>query len=706
MSNVAKLKKQAAELELKKQFDKALAIYIKLLASFDENASELDVALFNRVGDLLLRQGNVADAVDYYEQAVDRYGETGFFNNAIALCNKILRHSPGRASVYYKLGKISAQKGFKNDAKVNFLEYADRMQKGGKVDEAFRALKEFADLCPDQDEIRLMLAEQLTKADRKSEAIEQLQTLHERYDSEGRASEAAATASRMRSIDPSVEPRSSGGGRRKTTSGDLIFIDLDSPSLSGSYVRQRTPPAVPEVIRRAPEPELEADLDEPLDSELDPVLATVFDPVMDAEPDIDAAVDDEPVVEIPLMNTDIVIGTPMSTPVVDDPLGDVMSADESLGLLKSTPTSSLFVIDPIISDEEQQRGFDATPMSSGIIEEAFVEAPAVIPTPVASDILIEEPTIALTPVASDIVVEEPTIALTPVASDVVVEESTIALTPVAPDVVADELSIVLTPMWSEAIIDEPAVPSTPQSTAAVEELFDAPMTPMSSEVLSEDFELADVFGEGETVEEADAVDEVAPDESVAIGDDLEFVMPDDEPVAAAEAPSIDFDLASLTTPPIQSTPASLHAPLRPTPNTTRVALDGLPLMDLELPDATPHATPLVPSPRERVPMTAELELIEDPGVGMMSDLMDRVSADADASLVDLNAESLTVDEDDPTIPTPSVASRSTRVAERSVEILRDSVRADPDNWSLRRSLPRRCSRRDTATTELENSKRR
>ena len=188
MSNVAKLKKQAAELELKKQFDKALAIYVKLLDSFDENASELDVALFNRVGDLLLRQGNVADAVDYYEQAVDRYGETGFFNNAIALCNKILRHSPGRASVYYKLGKISAQKGFKNDAKVNFLEYADRMQKGGKVDEAFRALKEFADLCPDQDEIRLMLAEQLTKADRKTEAIEQLQTLHERYDSEGRAS--------------------------------------------------------------------------------------------------------------------------------------------------------------------------------------------------------------------------------------------------------------------------------------------------------------------------------------------------------------------------------------------------------------------------------------------------------------------------------------------------------------------------------------
>ena len=82
---------------------------------------------------------NKADqAVDYYEQAVDLYADGGFLNNAIALCNKILRHAPARHQIYYKLGKISAKKGFKSDAKKNFLEYADRMQRAGKVDEAFR----------------------------------------------------------------------------------------------------------------------------------------------------------------------------------------------------------------------------------------------------------------------------------------------------------------------------------------------------------------------------------------------------------------------------------------------------------------------------------------------------------------------------------------------------------------------------------------
>ena len=242
MSNVAKLKKKAAEFELKKQFDKALAVYVELLEQFDQHADELDVALFNRAGDILLRQGNVADAVDYYERGIDRYAEGGFFNNAIALCNKVLRHSPGRSSVYYKLGKISAKKGFSSDAKQNFLEYAARMQKSGNMDEAFRALKEFADLCPDQADIRLMLAEQLSKVNRKPEAVEQLQLLHERYLAEGQDREAAATLARMKAIDPTAEARDRDSGARKQSSGDLVFLDLDDAP-------RRTPLASPTVPR-------------------------------------------------------------------------------------------------------------------------------------------------------------------------------------------------------------------------------------------------------------------------------------------------------------------------------------------------------------------------------------------------------------------------------------------------------------------------
>ncbi len=225
--NIAKLKKKASDFEQKKQFDRALSLYIQLLEEAGRDLDDADLQLYNRVGDLLQRQGNVTEALAYYEKAVDVYAERGFLNNAIALCNKVLRQSPARTSVYYKLGKISATKGFKSDAKKNFLEYAERMQKSGHTDEAFRALKEFADLCPDQDDIRLMLADWMQKENRKSEAVEQLETLYLKLEQEGRDVEARATIDRMKAIDPSAVPRPSDPvvAQKKN---DLIFLDLNS----------------------------------------------------------------------------------------------------------------------------------------------------------------------------------------------------------------------------------------------------------------------------------------------------------------------------------------------------------------------------------------------------------------------------------------------------------------------------------------------
>ena len=237
MSNVAKLKKRALEYEQRKQFDKALETYMQLLSQLDDHVEEADVALFNRVGDLLLRNGDVSAAVDHYERAVDLYAEGGFFNNAIALCNKILRNAPGRDSIYYKLGKISARKGFISDAKQNFLEYADRMQRLGNLEQAFSALKEFADLCPDQEDIRLMLADQLARKDRREEAIEQLQHLYEKFQAEGRTREARATVDRMNAIEPGFTPAPA-TERAVSKPRELIFLEVDYDAPAGGAARR------------------------------------------------------------------------------------------------------------------------------------------------------------------------------------------------------------------------------------------------------------------------------------------------------------------------------------------------------------------------------------------------------------------------------------------------------------------------------------
>src|SRR5438046_3755991 len=278
MSNVDKLKKKAAEFEQKKQFDRALEVYLQIIGQ-TEGQEDRDVTVYNRVGDLYLRLNKTDQAVNYYEQAVDLYTDGGYLNNAIALCNKILRHAPARHQIYYKLGKISAKKGFNSDAKKNFLEYADRMHRAGKDTDAFKALQDFADLCPGQDDVRLMLADQLAKAGKTAEAIEQLQILHESLDSEGRTVEAEATVQRIHSLDPSVEPRRS-KTPVKRESGGLVFLDVGGsppkprPKVEGRTAIAPAPPARPRTpphVQPAPEFETLPDI-EPSPAESIPAL--------------------------------------------------------------------------------------------------------------------------------------------------------------------------------------------------------------------------------------------------------------------------------------------------------------------------------------------------------------------------------------------------------------------------------------------------
>src|SRR5947209_11943559 len=159
--------------KLEKQKDKARSLETKdpkgaieawlgiLKAQEGEGEANPDLSIFNRIGDLYLKVKDPAQAADYYDRAVDKYAELGFHNNAIAMCNKVLRNAPGRQTTYLKLAKLYAAKGFMAEAKQNFVEYAERMQKAGKIQQAFNALKEFADIPAESAPLRQILEEHL-----------------------------------------------------------------------------------------------------------------------------------------------------------------------------------------------------------------------------------------------------------------------------------------------------------------------------------------------------------------------------------------------------------------------------------------------------------------------------------------------------------------------------------------------------------------
>ena len=208
MSKLEKLKERARALEAK-DTKAAIDSWLEVLEA-QENEEEADpnpdLAIFNRIGDLYLKMKDPGQAADYYDRAVDRYAELGFHNNAIAMCNKVLRNAPGRPTTYLKLAKLYAAKGFTGEARQNFIEYAERMQKAGNIQQAFGALKEFVDLSPEGEQLRQMLEEHLRA-----------------YGGPELQAKLAAPPSR-----PSGAPPAPKTAKRKTTS--LVFLDLDEPA--------------------------------------------------------------------------------------------------------------------------------------------------------------------------------------------------------------------------------------------------------------------------------------------------------------------------------------------------------------------------------------------------------------------------------------------------------------------------------------------
>ena len=274
MSKLKQLVEKAKGLEAKDP-RKAAEVWVEALETQEsEGDANADLSIYNRIGDLYIKLKDPAQAADYYDRAVDKYAELGFHNNAIAMCNKVLRNAPARQTTYLKLAKLYASKGFIAEAKQNFVEYAERMQKAGKIDHAFSALKEFTDISPESANLREMLTEQLKMYG---------------GDPGKRPSSAKIPPPPPK---PSGEEREdvSKSGKRKTSS--LVFLDLDAPrgpkgGPAAPPPKPAAPPAAAPPPPAAPPPVAEKLIEEVVpepDESLEIETTSLVDEAPDATP--------------------------------------------------------------------------------------------------------------------------------------------------------------------------------------------------------------------------------------------------------------------------------------------------------------------------------------------------------------------------------------------------------------------------------------
>jgi len=230
MSKLEQLKDKAKGLEAKDP-KKAVEYWLEALKTQESDGEpNPDLSIYNRIGDLYIKLKDPGQAADFYDQAVDKYAELGFHNNAIAMCNKVLRNAPARQSTYLKLAKLYAAKGFMTEAQQNFVQYAERMQKAGKIDHAFSALKEFTDISPESERLREILSEHLKM-----------------YGGDPGRRSSAAKINVPTATGPDGEDINK-SGKRKTSS--LVFLDLGEPAPAKTASRVAPPPPLAKPLAR------------------------------------------------------------------------------------------------------------------------------------------------------------------------------------------------------------------------------------------------------------------------------------------------------------------------------------------------------------------------------------------------------------------------------------------------------------------------
>src|SRR4026209_67191 len=221
--NLDKLKEAARKFEQREEVRGAIDVYLQAIREAEEAGEEgtQDPGLYNRVGDLQLKAGDMLAALRASQQAAQLYAHQGSFHNAIALCGQILRVNPSRTATYLRLAQLHARKNFVGEAKKNLLEYLERMNGVGQLEEAFTALKLFADRFSANPDIRLMLVELLRASSRNEDAKEQLEKLAGEPEARGETGAARRTRERLQAIGGETEQ----GNTRNAVNNDLVFLD-------------------------------------------------------------------------------------------------------------------------------------------------------------------------------------------------------------------------------------------------------------------------------------------------------------------------------------------------------------------------------------------------------------------------------------------------------------------------------------------------
>jgi tetratricopeptide (TPR) repeat protein len=120
LSKANQIRQKAQEFLGKGHIDKAIQEYRRLLTLESKNPN-----LYNELGDIFLRAGDKTQAVQNFEKAATIYEKVALYNNAVAVCKKILRVDPEKTDTMFRLGELRAKQKLTGEAVSFFTQYVE-----------------------------------------------------------------------------------------------------------------------------------------------------------------------------------------------------------------------------------------------------------------------------------------------------------------------------------------------------------------------------------------------------------------------------------------------------------------------------------------------------------------------------------------------------------------------------------------------------
>ena len=116
--------------------------------------------LYNRLGDVYTKGGDVPSALKAYGRAIDGYLENGYYDAAAALCRKVIELKPDVIRARCTLAFLSLGKELLSDAQREISQYVDASRRVGQEELAIKRLHLMAE-ATDSHDTRTLLGEML-----------------------------------------------------------------------------------------------------------------------------------------------------------------------------------------------------------------------------------------------------------------------------------------------------------------------------------------------------------------------------------------------------------------------------------------------------------------------------------------------------------------------------------------------------------------